>query len=320
MTAKTSIALAFAAALAVSPAYAEKFTADNILFDDVTGAVEIVTTGAGEEIEVVIRQGKVNHTVALSMKDGLVTVKGEQWKEEELKDCCNSRITRTFNPRHGRTATTAQPVDEDFFSEYPTITVTMPRDGDVSFIDARMKLKMGDLDGALNLDACYVYGETGTVDEAVIGVIVGSRLVVGDVGAGLEIDVSGDADVMTGSAATVDVDIAGTGDVILGDIDGMLDVSIAGSGSVRSTRLEGPLTARIAGSGAVMVKEGRAERLKAIIDGSGAIFFDGAVVQPELKLYGSAEVRMGSVTGRIVHHGDGQVFVGGKLVEKEKFE
>jgi hypothetical protein len=317
MTARSTVALAFAAALAASPAAAERFTADNILFQDVTGAVEIVTTGTGEEIDVVIRQGKTNHAVELSMKDGVVTVKGERWKEEELKDCCNYRITRNFDPRHGRTATTGQPVDEDFFSDYPTIVVTMPRAGDVTFVDARMKLKMDDLDGTLNLDACYVYGEAGAVDEAVIGVIVGSRLVVGDVGAGLEIDVSGDADVMTGSAATVDVDIAGMGDVILGDIDGMLDVSIAGSGSVRSTRLEGPLTVRIAGSGAVAIKEGRAERLKAIIDGSGGVFFDGAVVQPELKLYGSSEVRMGSVTGRIIRHGGGEVYVGGKLVEKE---
>ncbi len=317
MSARLAIFAAIGAALAAGPAAAERFTAKSVQFLDVTGSVEIVTTTAGEEIEVVISQGKTNHPVMLSVDEaGLVTVAGEKWKEEAARDCCNDRIRRTFEARHGRTATTGSPVDEDFFSDHPTIKVTMPRAGDVSFVDARMKLKMDSIDGALDLDACYAYGEVGDAGQAVIGVLSGSRLVVGNVGSGLEIDVSGDADVMTGSAASVDVDIAGTGDVILGDIDGMLDVSIAGSGTVRSTRLEGPLTVRIAGSGGVAVKAGRADRLKAVIDGSGLVYFDGAAVLPDLKLFGSAEVRLGSLTGRLTRAGGGEVYVAGKLVEK----
>lgn len=317
MSARLVIFAAIGAALAAGPAAAERFSARNVQFLDVTGSIEIVTTAAGEEIEVVISQGKTHRPLNLSIDEaGLVTVKGEKWKEEDNRDCCNERIRRTFEARHGRTASTGAAVDEDFFSDYPTIKVTMPRAGDVAFVDARMKLKMDSIDGALNLDACYAYGETGDAGEAVIGVLSGSRLVVGNVGSGLEIDVSGDADVMTGNAASVDVDIAGAGDVILGDIDGMLDISIAGSGTVRSTRLEGPLTARIAGSGAVAVKAGRADRLKAVIDGSGLVYFDGAAVEPDLKLYGSAEVRLGALSGRLTRAGSGEVYVAGKLVER----
>ncbi|MEE2693113.1 MAG: DUF2807 domain-containing protein [Pseudomonadota bacterium] len=297
-------------------ASAERFTAEDIRFENVTGAVEIVTN-SGDEIDVAIRQGKTYRQVQLALENGVVVVRGEKWKEEDLHDCCNNKITRTFDPRHGRVASTGKPVDEDFFTQYPTIVVTMPRKGDATFIDARMKLKMQSLDGALNLDACYVYGEAGDAGQAVIGIIDGSRLVVGDIGSGLEIDVSGDADLRAGSAATVDVDIAGPGDVVLGDIDGMLDVSIAGSGSVRGSRLDGPLTTRIAGSGIVAIQSGRANKLKAIIDGSGAVYFDGAAVQPELKLYGSSEVHLGSVSGRIVRHGGGEVYVDKKLVPKE---
>ncbi|MEQ8177156.1 MAG: hypothetical protein RIC52_05315 [Amphiplicatus sp.] len=299
-----------------SGAAAERFAAEDIRFENVTGAVEIVSN-SGDEIEVTIRQGKTYRQVQLALKDGVVVVTGEKWKEEDVHDCCNDRITRTLNPRQGRTATTGKPVDEDFFTQYPTVIVAMPRKGDATFIDARMKLKMDSLDGALNLDACYVYGEAGDMGEAVIGIIDGSRLVVGDIGAGLEIDVSGDADIRTGSASIVDVDIAGTGDVVLGEIDGMLDVSIAGSGSVRGSRLDGPLTARIAGSGVVAIQGGRAEKLRAFIDGSGAVFFDGAAVRPELKLYGSSEVHMASVSGRITRHGGGEVYVDRKLVPKE---
>ena len=304
------------AALWSTSAGAATFTAEKISFRDITGAVEIKTT-SGDEMDITISQGKTHRTISLAEDDGVVVVSGEKWKEEEFKDCCNTRINREFKPRHGRKVTTGEPVDEGFFEEYPTIVVTIPVDSDVEFIDARMKLSMERLEGALSLDACYVYGETSDVDEAVIGVIHGSRLIVGDVGAGLEIDVSGDADVMTGDAATVDVDIAGPGDVILGTVDGMLDVSIAGSGLVRTARLDGPLTTRIAGSGAVFVQSGRADTLKATIDGSGGVYIDGAAVRPVLRLFGSSEVKMRTVSGRITHHGGGEVFVGDERIDKD---
>lgn len=308
-------ALALASGL-FGAASAERFDARNIRFEHVTGTVEIVAN-SGDEIDVTIRQGKTYRQVRAALEDGVVVLRGEKWKEEDLRDCCNQRITRTFNPRHGREASIGKPVDEDFFADHPTIVVVMPRKGDATFIDARMKLKMDSLAGALKLDACYVYGETGDMGQATIGVIEGSRLVVGNVGSGLEIDISGDADVRVGSAASVDIDIAGPGDVSLGEIDGMLDISIAGSGSVRAARLTGPLTARIAGSGVVAVQAGRAERLRAIIDGSGAVFFEGTAVQPELRLYGSSEVHMAAVSGRLVRHGGGEVYVARKKVAKE---
>lgn len=318
MTLRTSIFLLVTVALAGAPAAAATFKADKIVFKDVTGDVRIISSTATDEIEVSILQGGSYHRIAVAEDKGVLTLKGEKWREDETRDCCNDRITRTFHARADRKAAVGEPAIEDFFAAYPTITITLPRKTDIDFIDARMKLKMDDIAGALGLDACYVYGETGDVGNAVIGVTDGSRLVVGDVGAGLEIDISGDADVKTGSAASADVDIAGPGDAILGDIDGMLDVSIAGSGTVRSARVDGPMTVRIAGSGATMVKTGRADGLKATIDGSGAVYFDGEVERPDLRLYGSAEVHMGSVRGRIMRAGpDGEVFVGGKIVERE---
>ena len=299
-------------------AAAEKFTADKVLFEDVTGTVEIITNG-GDQIDVVVEQGGIYSQVksTLDEETGLLLIKGERWKEEERRDCCNDRIRRTVNLQKDRKVTTGEKADDKFFAQYPTIKVTMPRETDVSFVDARMKINMDDLTGALNLDACYAYGEIGNVEEAVIGVIAGSRLVVGNIEAALELDVSGDADVLTGDAAMADIDIAGPGDVIVGSLDGMMDVSIAGSGTVRSTRLEGPLTVRIAGSGEVRVQGGRADRLKATIDGSGGVYFDGAVVGPDLRLFGSSQVHMGSVSGRITRAGGGEVFVDNKRVGKE---
>lgn len=304
-------ALAFAGA-----ASAATYEAEKISFRDITGSIEIATT-SGDEMDIEIRQGKTHHPIEIVEKDGVITLTGEKWREEEGRDCCDTRINREFHPRHGRELTTGEPVDEGFFSEYPTIVVSIPLESDVEFIDARIRLQMERLNGALNLDGCYVYGETSDLDEAVIGLIHGSRLVIGNVDAALEVDISGDADLLAGNAAIVDVDMAGPGDVILGEIDGMLDVSIAGSGLVRVIRADGPVTARIAGSGGLAVKDGRADRLRATIDGSGGVFFGGNAHQPELRLFGSSEVRLGSVTGRMIRHGGGEVYVNDKLVAKE---
>ncbi len=298
--------------MGVSAGAAATFETNKISFRDITGTVEIKTT-TGDEIDIEVRQGGKFTAVEIEEKDGVVHVVGERWVEDEDRNCCDNRITRTVDPRKGRKVTTGEPVDDAFFADYPTIVVAMPVEGDVDFIDARMKLTMERLAGRLGLDACYVYGETSDVEEASVGIIHGSRLVMGNVASGLEIDVSGDADFLAGDVAMVDVDIAGPGDVILGDIDGMFDVSIAGSGIVRTTRVDGPMTVRIAGSGGAAVKSGRAEKLKATIDGSGGVYFGGLVVQPELRLYGSSEVRMRSVNGRIIHHGGGSVYVGDEV-------
>ncbi len=321
MTAGFQMKSAFASAAALlaaaaSAAQAETYALSDVSFRDYTGSVEIKTT-SGDEVDITIRQGSKYAPISLEEKDGVLIITGEKWKEDDGLDCCDRRINRQFLPRDGRKVTTGEPVDEDLFAAYPTIEVLMPFEGDVEFIDARIKLAMQRLGGSLNLDACYVYGETSDVGEAVIGVVHGSRLVVGNVKGGLEIDVSGNADVRVGNASIVDVDVAGPGDVVLGDIDGMLDVSIAGSGLVRATRMDGPTTARIAGSGMLAVKAGRTDKLRAFIDGSGGVFFGGAVTQPELTLYGSAEVRMDSANGRITRHGKGgNVYVGGVKLEQ----
>ncbi|MHA7873508.1 MAG: GIN domain-containing protein [Hyphococcus sp.] len=299
----------------IGGANAATFTAQSVSFRHITGAVEIVTT-SGEDVDVTIRQGKSYHRVTLANVDGVLSIEGDPWRVDNDEDCCGPKILRSVNTRAGRRLSTGIPPDQEFFSDFPVITVSLPLDSDVSFEDARILLTMDRLAGALSISGCYVHGETQAVDEAVIDLIDGSRLVMGDIASRLEIDIAGDADFMSGDVATVDADIAGSGDVILGDVNGFMDVSIAGSGLLRATRIDGPLTARIAGSGAVAVKSGRADRLRAIIDGSGGVYFNGLAVQPDLRLSSSSEVQMQSVNGRITRKGRGAVYVGGELVSK----
>ena len=298
-------------------ASAARFTASKVSFQDVTGEVKITTTG-GEDVDVNIRQGKVYHPVTAKLVDGELVITGERWREEETNDCCNNRIRRDEILQRDRVAAAGEkPEDKNaFFDEYPVVEISLPRKSDVTFIDARIKLAMGAIDGRLMLDACYVYGETGDLGQATIGVIDGSRLAIGNVKSMLELDVSGKAAVTGGSAAMADIDIAGPGDVMIGAVDGMLDVSIAGSGLARVARIDGPLTVRIAGSGAVAVQGGKAEKMTVTIDGSGGVFHEGTAASPTLRLYGSPTVRLGGVEGRITRHGYGELWVGGKLVAK----
>lgn len=298
-------------------ASAARYTASKVSFQDVTGEVKITTTG-GEDVDVSIRQGKVYHPVTVKLVDGELVIAGERWREEDLQDCCNNRIRRVENLQRDRVAAAGKaPEDKNaFFDEFPVIEISMPRKSDVSFVDARLKLAMGAIDGRLMLDACYVYGETGDLGQATIGVVAGSRLAIGNVKSMLELDVSGDAAVTGGTAAMADIDIAGAGDVMIGAVDGMLDVSIAGSGLARVARIDGPMTVRIAGSGAVAVQGGKADKLTATIDGSGGVIHEGTAVAPTLRLYGSPTVRLGGVEGRITRHGYGELWVDGKLVAR----
>lgn len=297
-------------------ASAKRYSASSVSFQDVTGEVIITTTG-GDDVEVNVRQGGTYRPVKVSQQGDAVLIVGERWKDDDNRNCCDTRINRTENLQRDRVAAaTATEAEPDIFADYPVIEVSVPRKNDVTFTDARIRLTMGALDGRLMLDACYVYGETGDLGQATIGVISGSRLAIGNVKSALELDVSGYAAVTGGSAAMADIDIAGNGDVMIGAVDGMLDVSIAGSGLARIARIDGPMTVRIAGSGSVATQGGKADKMRVTIDGSGGVFHEGAAVSPTLRLYGSPSVHIESVTGRLTRYGAGEVYVGDKLVSK----
>ncbi|MEO1013641.1 MAG: DUF2807 domain-containing protein [Pseudomonadota bacterium] len=311
-----ALALAIAAGGSLSTAAAADFTANRLSIRDVTADVRIVTI-AGEEMKVDIRQGTEFQTIRVTHDEeaGRVTLQGEGWNDPE-DGCCDSRITREFDAAADRNRDPAE-VRREAFKKYPVITISMPREGFAEFDDVRMLINMDDLAGGVVMDACYAYGEIGNLEEAAIGIVDGSRLVVGDVTADLEVDLSGDADIRLGNTSAVDVDVSGAGEAVLSQVDGLLDVSIAGSGLVRAARLDGPLTARIAGSGDIYVQDGRADPVKAIIQGSGSVIFEGAVAGTDLRLSRSARVNFGSVRGKINKVGSGEVFVAGKRVDEE---
>ncbi len=312
-----SSALVTIAALVASASAADaaRFKANNLEVNDVIGDIRIVTN-SGDQIDVRIDQGKVFRTVQVlyDAETGTVTLQGEGDPNAD-NGCCEGRISRSFDARADRRLKSGPP--EGAFDDYPVIEIAMPRASNVSFEDVQMKLSLDPIEGALHMDACYVYGEASAVGEARIGLVSGSRMVLGEVEAGLEVDLSGAADLAAASASVVDIDISGSGQLSLGRIDGILDASIAGSGLVRAARIDGPVTARIAGSGAVIGQSGRADPLKAIIEGSGGVYLEGSAASTDLRLSRSAEVRLGAVEGRINRSGLGEVYVKGERVARK---
>lgn len=303
------------AVLTAGAASAARFEASKIELRDITGDVRIVTN-AGAAVDVVIRQGDIHRPIKVDLVDGVVVLSGERWKDDVDRDFRDHVITRTVSARSARRNRPKERYDDAFFARNPVIEITMPRKGDVTIYDARVRLAMDGIDGALDLDASYVFGETGDLGQAYVGLVDGSRLVSGNVAAKLEADLSGAAAYRVGDVAIADVDIAGNGEVTLGVVEGLLDVSIAGSGLTRVARAEGPVTARIAGSGLLAVQSGFADPLKAFIDGSGEVVFDGPVGTADVRLFGSSTVRLNALRGRLRHAGSGSVFVDGKLRSK----
>ena len=73
--------LAVFAALGADPALAARYKASKVSFQDITGAVNIVTTG-GEDVELTITQGKVYRTLTVTLEGDELIIAGEPLRFE----------------------------------------------------------------------------------------------------------------------------------------------------------------------------------------------------------------------------------------------
>ncbi|MEM9170897.1 MAG: hypothetical protein AAGC56_14750 [Pseudomonadota bacterium] len=328
-----TFAVAIFAASAPTWAAAERFEAQKIIVDGVVGAV-IVETNNGSVIDVDLDEPAGPTITAALDEAGVLRIRGPLADQGPRRpgacSCCDADRALPVPsalldeppadpdaqaaPSDAGEASAAGEADEaagglnDPLA--PTVRIAAPRAVDLTIVNAEVALDVADLDGDFVLDVCAVYGEVGSVENAVIDIGHASRLVVGNVGAFLNANVSGDADLLTGDLAEGDIAIAGPGDVTVGDVDGPLDISIAGRGVLQVARLLGALDARIAGPGRVAVQRGRADPMKATIDGRGEIDFAGTAVSPTLRLYGRSTVRVDSLVGDLDREGPGAVLVG----------
>lgn len=292
-------------------AWAAEFSAEKVTLSNVRARLEL-QTGSFDQVNVTIQQGKAYHRLRVEEVGGVLGITGDFQGIETQDHCCSDNIRRDFRPANPQNDGDGRGQAEAPDSDFPVILITAPASVDLEIFNSHLEVEAGAIEGRLLLEACAIYGEFGVLDHAVINLLPGSRLVVGDVKSLLELDISGDASLVGGNVSMIDADIAGSGDVTVSSVTGMADISIAGSGRVRMAHINGPLTARIAGSGVVSAQSGTADPLRVLIDGSGGVYLQGQAKSPDLRLSGSAEVRLRSVAGQIRRHGIGVVFVGGE--------
>lgn len=305
--------LLFGAINAPMVALSADFSAEKVILSNVKGRLEI-QTGNFDQVTVTVRQGAVYQRLRIAETDGVLGITGEFQGVVNESRCCVGGIYRDFRSVQANHVAEGSRAAAEIATDHPVISIVAPMSMGFEIFNSHLEVDAGAIGGRLLLEACAIYGEFGGLDHAVINLLAGSHLVVGDVKSMLELDISGNSSLVGGDVSMIDADIAGSGDVTISNVTGMADISIAGSGQVRLAHVNGPLTARIAGSGVVSAQAGTADPLRAIIDGSGGVYVQGQAKSPDLRLSGSAEVRMGSVAGKLRRYGTGAVFIGGEEI------
>ncbi len=113
---------------------------------------------------------------------------------------------------------------------------------------------------------------------------------------------------MSSGAATID--LSGSSDVRIGAIDGGLNIDTSGSANVEVESVNGPISIRSSGSSDIDIGGGQADAFSVRVSGSANISFAGNAHNPDIDVRGSANVRIGSVTGRVRSHGHANVVIG----------
>jgi len=164
-----------------------------------------------------------------------------------------------------------------------------------------------------------------------------SRITIGDIGASLTIDASGDGSVRAGSVTDLVVSGNGDGDIQVENVIGTATLDLKGDGSARLASVNGKLIIKssgdggalighisspdveitLQGSGDAMIGHGAIEHLIGQIDGSGDLIVSATVKDAVIQNNASGDARLSQVTGQLTKstNGSGEVHVGGSGVE-----
>ena len=112
----------------------------------------------------------------------------------------------------------------------------------------------------------------------------------------MDVLLSGAGGVMVSEADLDEVvaNVDGGGHVMVMGVSRRANVNVGGSGGVTLQEIRGDIAVRIDGSGNVVVDHGRAEVLKAALNGAGNFRFGGVVLNPEIESSGSGKVSIGA--------------------------
>ncbi|MGV6801566.1 MAG: GIN domain-containing protein [bacterium] len=242
----------------------------------------------------------------------------------------------------------------NYMSDYPTVTISVPKGTDIILDGLISQLDIGDIDSAFTIDSSiYMNGTVGDLRSADIHITGGGDITFGQVteditgrisgsgsldfvsaqsaefkimGSGdiaienitqrASATIKGSGDIDIGTIGQIfDIDIAGSGDITAGQIGGGADISIRGSGGVELERINGPVDVAILGNGDIDIKQGRASQLDVSISGSGDFSFDGIAVNPSVSVHGSGDIYIRDYEGKVKARGDGDIHIGDIIID-----
>ena len=270
-----------APALALDGPFSQSYPASSLVLVNLAGKVEVAVGGSGISVQI---SGRPDELQAITVGSNGSTVRIES------------------NRHHRRIDGDAQ--------DFAHFKIVVPRGADLTIDGVVGEAEIGDVGGRLKLNAGALDGRIGNVSTADLQLSGSGDLGLGDVASKLDLNISGSGSLDAGNVDSADIEIAGSGDVSLKDIRHGLSAKIAGSGDIGVASVNGPVTAEIAGSGDISISRGRADPLKVSIVGSGDFDFGGEAVNPDVSIYGSGGVRIGSYSGRLQSHGTGDLEIG----------
>ncbi len=198
-----------------------------------------------------------------------------------------------------------------FIEDHPKVSVSVPPGTPLTVLDFSGEIRAGDLDAPLELDGDgSVKGRVGNVTEAEIDLSGSGELELGRVAGPLYLDLSGSTDVRVASAGSATIDSSGSSDVRIGPIGGGLRINVSRSAKVEVESVDGEVSIRSSGSSDINIRGGQADSFAVRVSGSADISFAGNAHNPDINASGSADVRIGSVTGRLRSRGHANVVIG----------
>ena len=268
------------------------FDAQSLRVEDMQGTLNVEVTTTSPRFSVVI-EGDMDKVESIKVRtEGGVLVIKQEGRGLRLRDILTLGFIR-------------------FLEDHPKVSVSVPPRTPLTVLDFSGEIRAGDLDAALEFEGDgSVKGRVGNVATAAIDISGSGEFELGRVAGRLDLDLSGSSDVRVAAAGAATIDLSGSSDVQLGPIDGGLKIATSGSANVEVESVNGEVSIRSSGRSDIDIGGGQADAFSVRVSGSANISFAGNAHNPDIDVRGSADIRIGSVTGRVRSHGHANVVIG----------
>ncbi|MCQ8184040.1 GIN domain-containing protein [Parvularcula maris] len=290
-----------------------------------SGPVTAIKSGPGaDEVE-------IRGTNRVRIDGGDEIDRKDWWKEYQ-------RERKGFGNRGWNDTDKADRTLEKMLEDRPTLTITAPEGTDITIGGSAFKLTTeGDAGSVTITNNIHLWARLNDAEEADVSVHGSGYLKMGDIARMLGASVHGSGDIIAGAAQSAELsvhgsgdlemdgvrerlrasvhgsgdlnvkevggsakaNVHGSGDIELGSVAGGFDGKVHGSGDLKVREVAGRVDAGIHGSGDLDIDGGEADELTVSVHGSGEFTFRGTAKTAKLRSWGSGEIEVAEVSGRV---------------------